>query len=842
MAIPFWGILLVGIIWSTEKALPLPGEQGTSAATLYTAIPAEVPATSTLRGIVVDEDGKPVSGAPVTAFGLSGEQKQQQTDEKGGFVFENLSFADCGVQVDDPRFAKEWLRDKRILLPRPGDQPPLTLKLSRPRTLRGVVVNEAGDPIPGATVILTGEVDEKGGSEDAITGGKLQRFVADESAKPLGNDAIRKCVTDSKGRFHFERLRPARVVISVQHSGGAESLHIVEVVPNEIRLTVDKGFVLRGQVTADGKPLENVLLEISPFREIRTNAAGEFVTGIPRLPKEMLPAMTAPLPGETVHPLAAVSIEDPVWEGDYYYLVEQKDGTLPFVEIKAFRKDPEGATYEHEAIWLGSKELDRMQAKRKGLCSVVVRMEEDPRVSSETDRMVWVNSMSYDEEGESIYRSGNFKRNGTATFRDLPPGEYWVGLLNSGSPHYLSARTNLTTGTVEITLRKGPARVKGTIQCADGLTTEGVVRLSPAKGTQGGGCGTNVRKDGTYEVEGLAFGSYDVSYRGNRRCSNFLPLTITQPETRFDIPLPTGRIRGRVVPAPARRVVSWVGPGMMPGMRPGLSPPGTYRPGSPSNRKPQYQPNINLYRRPFVSQPNRGRSPLVVEATTDEQGGFEMQTPPPGIYALVCGDCRASVEVESSDSQIEVTLKKPDKTGEITGRVLGFAPARYEGAFEVNSPYIAAYIKDGQGYDFSAPMGDGPAGGENRTYRLRNLPVGVYGLLVSGKIEDGTSTLWVPGVEVREGLSRTQDIEVPKGRDVGIQARGREHTSIQRGWRLCMPNGDWLPSAVFWGGVHLPFGEYEIESFWEDRPSVREKFSVVEGKNSQMVFLRPMPQ
>jgi hypothetical protein len=57
-----------------------------------------------------------------------------------------------------------------------------------------------------------------------------------------------------------------------------------------------------------------------------------------------------------------------------------------------------------------------------------------------------------------------------------------------------------------------------------------------------------------------------------------------------------------------------------------------------------------------------------------------------------------------------------------------------------------------------------------------------------------------------------------------------------------MPNGDWLPSSVFTGLIHLPFGEYEIESFWEDRPCVREKITVVEGKNSQMVFLRPMPQ
>jgi len=554
----------------------------------------------------------------------------------------------------------------------------------------------------------------------------------------------------------------------------------------------------------------------------------------------MLPAMTAPRPLETVHPLAAVSIEDPVWRGDYYYLLEQEDGTLPFVEIKAFRKDPEGATYEHEAIWLGSKELDRMQAKRRGPCSVVVRMDGDHRTSSGEGRTVWFDSMSYDEEGESIFRSGNFKRNGTATFRDLPPGEYWVGLLNSGSPHYLSARTNLTTGTVEITLRKGPARVTGTILCADGLTTEGGVRFSPADGTQDIECGVAVRRDGTYEVEGLAFGSYDVSYRGNRRCSNLLPLTITQPETRFDIPLPTGRIRGRVVPAPARQILSRpMGPMSYPRMSPN---PAMYGPYLPANQKPQYEPNVHIYGRPTISQPNRGRSPLVVEATTDEQGGFEMQTPPPGIYTLVCGDCRASVEVESSDSQIEVTLKKPDKTGEITGRVLGFAPPRYQGAFEQGGPYITAYIKDSQGYDFSAPMGDGPADGENRTYRLRNLPVGVYGLLVSGKIEDGTSTLWFSNVEVREGLSRTQDIEIPKGRDVGIQARGREHTFIQRGWRLCMPNGDWLPSSVFSALIHLPFGEYEVESLWADRPSVREKFTVVEGKSYQMVFLRSTPQ
>lgn len=189
-----------------------------------------------LAGRVVGADGEPVAGASVSAGVARWNHLNLRTEsgEDGRFVFLNAQ-----------------PEEQRVLVTAPGHGPALTrtpldgaglevgdIMLPGPHTLRGEVVDAAGDPVAGAMVAV-------GGWREGV--GFDQRFR-----------------TDERGRWAWESAPPDAVKVAVLAEGklwqrdlglaAADGLH---------RVVLQDALSVRGAVTdADtGEPLKSFVVE-----------------------------------------------------------------------------------------------------------------------------------------------------------------------------------------------------------------------------------------------------------------------------------------------------------------------------------------------------------------------------------------------------------------------------------------------------------------------------------------------------------------------------------------------------------------------------------------------------
>lgn len=173
------GRRLLYYVWSTPPAYAsllfgLPEVEVPAKATEFTLPAIELTRATSVRGAVVDGEGKPVAGAVVRALWDVDEGPKQRgrrevettADPRGEFVIQGaplgaevrLSARHQGLQTDQP------VRLVARAEPAPKD-PPAVLKVSTTRAvaLEGRVVDAQGKPIPGALVRLrTKDLDENG--------------------------------------------------------------------------------------------------------------------------------------------------------------------------------------------------------------------------------------------------------------------------------------------------------------------------------------------------------------------------------------------------------------------------------------------------------------------------------------------------------------------------------------------------------------------------------------------------------------------------------------------------------------------------------------------------------
>jgi hypothetical protein len=192
------------------------------------------------EGRVVDPGGNAVAGASVQAAPSSGVSpgdlpadgqasgREAVTDGDGAFSLTGFRDGDVvTLRVARKGYAARTI--SRIQTPLPE---PLTVELTPSARIAGTVLDESGDPVAGARVVLTGEA----------------RFVA-------------AAEVDSEGRFEMADLAPGRFRLSAVASGYLPAAHGgIEIKEGSgiegIDLVLRRGAVVEGRVLApDGSPV-----------------------------------------------------------------------------------------------------------------------------------------------------------------------------------------------------------------------------------------------------------------------------------------------------------------------------------------------------------------------------------------------------------------------------------------------------------------------------------------------------------------------------------------------------------------------------------------------------------
>lgn len=218
----------------------------------------ELPAAKKLAGRVVDETGKPVPGAAVRASSVgSGDESTRPVAEgrsgpDGRFVLPDALDGVLGISVRVSGFSPfstlvfERKAEEKLLLQRGG-------------TIRGIVLDPAGKPAPGAIVVLAGQAASESNSQGAFS-------LAGVSAGSHGVEAFWK----------------------EEFAARASNIRIKKGETREVSLRLDRAATIAGVVLDEKtrKPLPGVTVSVSDQRfrlgsassgrAARTDARGGF--------------------------------------------------------------------------------------------------------------------------------------------------------------------------------------------------------------------------------------------------------------------------------------------------------------------------------------------------------------------------------------------------------------------------------------------------------------------------------------------------------------------------------------------------------------------------------------
>lgn len=145
------GVLSVKVVDALRQALvstPLAPLGSSERREVELKLPASL---KSLRGRVVDPDGRSVAGAEVSARVGSGESAQTRTDSAGRFLMESLSTGELALTVETPHFAPHFT--PRVALRDATTE--LEIRLQRGRIIVVEIVDESGAPLTAARVLAS---------------------------------------------------------------------------------------------------------------------------------------------------------------------------------------------------------------------------------------------------------------------------------------------------------------------------------------------------------------------------------------------------------------------------------------------------------------------------------------------------------------------------------------------------------------------------------------------------------------------------------------------------------------------------------------------------------------
>jgi RNA polymerase sigma factor (sigma-70 family) len=762
-----------------DVATTAPGTMPTKG---YTPVTAQQQPTSDIGGLVSDESGRPVPGVRVNAvlgWDANASRRSTISDAAGRFAFRNLAPSGYWFfSVNDPRYAWEWDHERGIDVPANPETLPLPIAIFKPRTLRGTVVDDTGTTVAGARVVLVNEMLP--GQSMPINGHLDTDFIVARS--------------NAAGEFTMSRLRPGTTVFWLDCPGYAHALTTLKIAGDaQQSLRISRGLTLRGRVVHDGQGVAGVALvagyseAIRPMLDWRGKSGpdGRFeITNIPIRPREEWPDV----------PATGISVADRAWYGDRVDVYQTTEASLPNVTIEVNPREP-GNTPEVGRVDVGKRDEPLQGTVRVTLPGLVGQ----PMVSVQ-------------------YQTKPATTN-PVVFNGIPAGRARVMVFTGTSGDAARRPKIIQVGagqTTDVVMEPGPCRLQGTVRSGGAVIGEAgqyVSWFAYPPGLLGTyqGC-TLVKPDGSYSIDGLTPGDYQVVYQSSDSMVNsFVSHLPAAGSTVLDLDLPAGKINGRMIgvtPTPSRI--------------PGIGTIQVWPLGFP----PRIPPNTGCMVSP------------------DATGRFTVEHLQPGWYSVTGYGLHDTVDIDREGAVVMATLKPPENTGEIAGAIDGLLPASIEGPLGESDINVLAFPKEHEGYNFYVFDYRGPVDAKSRTYHIRNLPAGTYGVLVMGELAVASSTplAWIPDVEVRPGMSRQLPITMVERRTVDVIPVDRQKTGQPiptcAGWRLLMPTGDWLSGRMLTGGLCLPLGQYTIEAqYGLGGAIVSQQFTIIRGEATQKIEL-----
>ncbi len=769
---------------------------------VYEAIPPQTQPGDTVTGLVVDVDGRPVEGAAVRAIHRDDEDGEPShaatTDHAGRFTLAGLApDGYWGLHVDDPRYAQQWLYEHSVQVPFDPIEGPVHLKVQRPVTQTGIVLNEAGDPVPGVTVTL---VREYLGERTR----PLQGWLAFD---------LQVTKTDEHGQFTLNRLRAGHISLMLDHPDYARTITRdrdpgLRIPTDEIRVTIKRGVTLRGRVVDPaGRPLPGVSVRLTTYNvahrslgewQVTTDAAGEFAQG-------SIAGVHAGYRADT-WPVSAM-LDDPNWTSQRYAAYQTDDQTLAFLEITAH---PAGTKLPNQLVEIGHPDSAQGARQRnEPVGGGVLRVRFGGVVIGEHGRAHEVHAWREATDGvPPVWRTQRLDETGTTEFRQLSAGEYSVSVPYSlSSVYYPSQRVTIRDDELtEVTLAPGPARLHGVVR------VDGAALAPPAAPAELAGAIYYVlrgqveargliRPDGTYEITGLPLGPCIVRAHAARGSWPWPErrVELTAADTQLDWDLPSGRLHVT------------------------LSEPST-------------TDSLTLERAAGEDWAEWSVGHFGLNGTT-----MTVQHLPPGEYTVsthtTAGPLHAVVRLDPGAPDASVELRRPQETGWITGTV------RFEGSAELGDmDGVSAQPAGWHLPDYVAKVNRATG-----AYRLTDLPPGMYVVSAADWDEMKSFVRYPVLVEVRAGLVAHLDLNVPAARRIRlVPADPRVAWPTPPRWRVRTPTGVWLhcmelASSADLFSCHLALGVYLLEADFREHGRVRQSFTVGPGDGALEIPVAPPP-
>jgi len=245
--------------------------------------------TATFSGVVSNEAGEPLEGVHVRSISydeyieFSGTEAEGDTDENGLFAVGPIDAQDLDkvnrvLIFEHPEYAIGWFHTK------PGGRmmrhDEIEISLLSPSVVSGIVIDEQGDPIEGAVVEASLQLQLQPDE------GYYYLTMSETYGMAL--------ITDFEGRFAFEKIPDkARLHLVVRSAGYAPYSTRIEYAAtddfpiragrDDLAITLRPGGFIRGRLVMNGKPYEkegvSILVQGEKSHLVsQTDRAGQFET------------------------------------------------------------------------------------------------------------------------------------------------------------------------------------------------------------------------------------------------------------------------------------------------------------------------------------------------------------------------------------------------------------------------------------------------------------------------------------------------------------------------------------------------------------------------------------
>ncbi|MBN1392311.1 MAG: carboxypeptidase regulatory-like domain-containing protein, partial [Sedimentisphaerales bacterium] len=439
---------------------------------------ADVPKKISCCGKVIDDANKPVAGAKVTLYQLTPDERGQElktTNTEEQITKEDGSFCFSAETPGERQYSFAMLIARKEGLSIGWDNWDIrkdkttVLTMSKPYSLRGTIVDDAGKPVGGAevriSILLTG---------NPLSEQEKVRYLS--GIEPLDFLVTN---TDAKGNFVFNNIPvEAKAEFTVKKAGRATVSTFKP--PQSINSPSDYN---PGQYTVESKDIRIVQpMEARIEGKVVEKGTGKAVGGV------RLVCITQE-PGGTFGVKPIVSKDDGTFsfeglEAKTYTIM----GVLSREKIAEWIIKPETVTAEAGQNSSGII----LEASKGGMLEVTIRDNEKKPVSGAS---VYARMQNNDKQGGS----GVSNSDGIAAIR-LSPGEYAVGAYKQGYSYLREQRTvTVEDGEIarlEIKLKAYP-RITGIVRDPSGRPVAGAtLRICPI----GQQKETNSDKEGKFEV------------------------------------------------------------------------------------------------------------------------------------------------------------------------------------------------------------------------------------------------------------------------------------------------------------------------------------------------------